>query len=180
MTNSMLMESPVGTMRLESDGEALTHAEFVAEDVLPEQLEGEPDPVLVEASRQLEAYFAGELHVFDLPLAAHGTDFQTRVWAELVKIPFGETTSYGAIAARLGKPPGASRAVGLANGANPIAIVVPCHRVIGSNGSLIGYAGGLDRKRYLLGFESSTPAQPGLFDEALRREVTLPSAAVTR
>jgi len=163
MTNSMLMESPVGTMRLESDGEALTHAEFVAEDVLPAELEGEPDPILLEASRQLEAYFTGELHVFDLPLGGRGTDFQRRVWAELVKIPFGETTSYGAIAARLGKPPGASRAVGLANGANPIAIVVPCHRVIGSDGSLIGYAGGLDRKRYLLGLESPKALQAALF-----------------
>ncbi|MBA2699824.1 MAG: methylated-DNA--[protein]-cysteine S-methyltransferase [Nocardioidaceae bacterium] len=163
MSTSMLMKSPAGTMRLESNGQALTHAEFVAEDVLPEGLEGDPDPVLVEARDQLEAYFAGELHVFGLPLSAKGTDFQARVWAELVKIPFGETTSYGAIAARLGKPPGASRAVGLANGANPIAVVVPCHRVIGSNGKLVGYSGGLDRKRYLLGFESSKAPQAALF-----------------
>ena len=89
------------------------------------------------------------------PLRGTGTDFQQRVWERLREIPFGTTASYGEIASRLGMPPGASRAVGLANGANPLAIVVPCHRVIGADGSLTGYAGGLERKRYLLGLESA-------------------------
>jgi methylated-DNA-[protein]-cysteine S-methyltransferase len=96
--------------------------------------------------RQLRAYFAGELTEFDLPLSLIGTDFQLRVWQMLQTIPYGETTSYGHLARRLGNP-NASRAVGLANGSNPIPIIVPCHRVIGSNGSLVGYGGGLPNKR---------------------------------
>jgi methylated-DNA-[protein]-cysteine S-methyltransferase len=108
--------------------------------------------VLREAARQLRSYFAGELTTFDLPLAAAGTPFQHAVWAALREIPYGETTSYAAVAARIGRP-SAARAVGLANGANPIGIVVPCHRVIGAGGALVGYAAGLDRKRFLLGLE---------------------------
>lgn len=103
--------------------------------------------------RAMEGYFAGELRTFDLPLAAGGTEFQERVWAELRRIPYGETISYGELARRLGNPK-AVRAVGRANGRNPIAIVVPCHRVIGSDGSLTGYAGGIERKRFLLELES--------------------------
>ncbi len=103
--------------------------------------------------QQLKEYFAAERQAFELPLAARGSGFQHRVWAELEKIPYGETVSYGQIAGRLGLPPGGSRAVGLANGSNPISIVVPCHRVIGADGSLTGYGGGLDRKRYLLDLE---------------------------
>ncbi len=120
-------------------------------------------PVLDEAKRQFEAYFAGELQDFDVPLAARGTAFQRRVWDELTRIPFGVTASYGEIAERLGMPPGASRAVGTANGANPLAIIVPCHRVIGANGKLVGYAGGLDRKRLLLNLESTHSGQAALF-----------------
>lgn len=101
---------------------------------------------------QLGAYFSGELVDFDIALDLAGTDFQRRVWAALLEIPYGETRSYGQLAADLGKP-GASRAVGLANGRNPVAIIVPCHRVIGGNGSLTGYGGGLDRKRTLLDLE---------------------------
>lgn len=108
--------------------------------------------VLVEAARQLSAYFAGELTDFDLPLAPRGTDFQRLVWAQLLGVPFGATTSYGQLATRLGNP-GASRAVGLANGRNPISIVVPCHRVVGSTGALTGYGGGIERKRALLALE---------------------------
>jgi methylated-DNA-[protein]-cysteine S-methyltransferase len=112
------------------------------------------DPVLSEATAQLSAYFAGELRSFDLPLRASGTAFQRRVWDELRSIPYGETTSYSQVAASIGLAPGhSSRAVGMANGANPIPIVVPCHRVIGADGSLTGYGGGLDRKRYLLTLE---------------------------
>jgi methylated-DNA-[protein]-cysteine S-methyltransferase len=109
--------------------------------------------------RQLDAYFAGRLRVFELPLAPQGTEFQRTVWDALLRIPYGETTSYGALARSLGKPE-ASRAVGLANGRNPIPIVIPCHRVIGSGGSLTGYGGGLDLKRRLLALERG----PGLFD----------------
>jgi len=117
---------------------------------------GTADPRGFEAAvEQLAAYFAGELTEFDLPLALAGTPFQQRVWAELRLIPFGETVSYGELAQRLGQPT-ASRAVGLANGKNPVSIIVPCHRVVGSGGSLTGYGGGLPRKRYLLDFEQGT------------------------
>ncbi len=112
--------------------------------------------------RQLTEYFAGTRREFDLPLAAAGTPFQRRVWDALCEIPYGETVSYGEIARRLGLPPGASRAVGAANGANPIAIVVPCHRVIGANGTLTGYAGGLAMKRKLLELEGVLKPE-GLF-----------------
>ncbi|MEU2393260.1 methylated-DNA--[protein]-cysteine S-methyltransferase [Streptomyces sp. NPDC007369] len=111
----------------------------------------EPFP---EVARQLAAYFVGELTEFDLPMRLDGTAFQRSVWAQLVRIPYGQTWSYGELAARLGKP-NASRAVGLANGRNPIGIIVPCHRVIGASGGMTGYGGGVDRKVRLLEFESS-------------------------
>ena len=109
--------------------------------------------MLVEAVRQLRAYFDRELKEFDLPLAPVGSDFQRRVWDQLRGIGYGETASYGQIAHRLGMTNAASRAVGLANGRNPIPIVIPCHRVIGANGTLTGYAGGLERKQLLLELE---------------------------
>lgn len=161
---SLLMPSPVGTIELTSDGESITHLRFVDDVPGPaDDADGHvDDPVLDDARRQLQQYFAGGLEEFDLPLAPTGTAFQQRVWSELRKIPYGVTASYGDIAHRLGMPAGASRAVGLANGANPIAIAVPCHRVIGANGTLVGYAGGLHRKRYLLDLEAQS-VQPGLF-----------------
>ncbi|QES47411.1 cysteine methyltransferase [Streptomyces venezuelae] len=110
----------------------------------------EPFP---EVARQLTAYFAGELTEFDLPVRLEGTEFQRSVWAQLQRIPYGETWSYGELAGRLGKP-NASRAVGLANGKNPVGIIVPCHRVIGASGSMTGYGGGVDRKERLLAFEA--------------------------
>jgi methylated-DNA-[protein]-cysteine S-methyltransferase len=119
---------------------------------------GEPDPrgrdaeLFRAAADQLDSYFAGELTTFDLPLAPLGSEFQQRVWAALQEIPYGETESYGQLAERIGSP-GAARAVGLANGKNPIGIVIPCHRVVGSDGSLTGYGGGIDRKRQLLDLE---------------------------
>lgn len=148
------MESPVGVLRLVSDGTAITSVMFDPDEG-PVGERDDTHEVLVAARTQLEAYFAGDLKDFDLPLAAAGTPFQQRVWEALRRIDYGETVTYGEIARRLGLPPGASRAVGLANGRNPIAIVVPCHRVIGSKGKLVGYAGGLDRKQKLLSLESA-------------------------
>ncbi|HEX2174813.1 MAG TPA: methylated-DNA--[protein]-cysteine S-methyltransferase [Nocardioidaceae bacterium] len=148
------MDSPVGVVRVVSDDECVTSIMFDP----AEPPSGERDdehPVLAQARTQLAAYFAGDLKEFNLPLSAAGTPFQQRVWDALRAIGYGETVTYGEIARRLGLPPGASRAVGLANGRNPIAIVVPCHRVIGSNGKLVGYAGGLDRKQKLLSLESA-------------------------
>ncbi|MEU0404285.1 methylated-DNA--[protein]-cysteine S-methyltransferase [Streptomyces sp. NPDC006197] len=129
----------------------------------PEETFGEPDPrPFGEAIRQLDAYFAGELTEFDLPLNLIGTPFQLRVWEQLLRIPYGETRTYGELAEELGSP-GASRAVGLANGKNPVSIIVPCHRVIGTGGGLTGYGGGLDRKQRLLAFEAGTTTPDALF-----------------
>jgi methylated-DNA-[protein]-cysteine S-methyltransferase len=151
------MDSPVGELRLTSDGRALTGVYLEAHGGEPLK---ETDPgwerdeaPFQDAITQLRAYFAGALRAFALPLAPAGTDFQKRVWSALAAIPFGETRSYGAIAREIGRP-GAARAVGLANGSNPISIIVPCHRVIGADGTLTGYGGGLDRKRWLLAHEA--------------------------
>jgi O-6-methylguanine DNA methyltransferase len=112
-------------------------------------------PAFAETARQLDAYFAGRRTGFDLALSLAGTPFQQRVWAALREIPYGATVSYGELAESLGQPT-ASRAVGLANGKNPVGIIVPCHRVIGANGNMTGYGGGLERKRWLLGFEGGS------------------------
>ena len=150
-------DSPIGELRIVERLGAITMIEFspfpVASDGRPRGERDDTDPVLREAVAQLSAYFRGERRVFDLPLAPQGTDFQHRVWKELQQIEWGETASYGQIAHRLGKTNAASRAVGLANGSNPIPIVIPCHRVIGANGSLTGYAGGVARKQTLLELE---------------------------
>ncbi|MFH8932992.1 methylated-DNA--[protein]-cysteine S-methyltransferase [Streptomyces griseosporeus] len=122
----------------------------------PEESFGTPDEApFAEAEEQLEAYFAGELKEFTLELRLNGTPFQRRVWDRLRTIPYGERRTYGELAAALGNP-AASRAVGLANGKNPIGIIVPCHRVVGADGSLTGYGGGLERKQRLLDFETGT------------------------
>ncbi|HSO63900.1 MAG TPA: methylated-DNA--[protein]-cysteine S-methyltransferase [Ornithinibacter sp.] len=153
MTRSVVTASPIGRLELVEAGGALVAIHFDAPaDGSPEHERG-GSALLAEARRQLAAYFAGELREFDLPLRPAGTDFQRRVWAVLATVPWGATTTYGAIAARLGLPPGASRAVGAANGANPIPVVLPCHRVIGADGALTGYAGGLERKAVLLRLE---------------------------
>ncbi|MFE0773277.1 methylated-DNA--[protein]-cysteine S-methyltransferase [Streptomyces sp. NPDC058861] len=129
----------------------------------PEETFGAPDPrPFGEAVRQLDAYFAGELTAFDLPLHLVGTPFQLRVWERLSLIPYGKTRTYGELAEELGNP-GASRAVGLANGKNPVSIIVPCHRVVGAGGGLTGYGGGLDRKQRLLAFESGAKEPDALF-----------------
>ncbi len=152
-----VMPSPIGDLRVvERDG-SIVAIEFSPfrppADGRPLGARSDDEPVLAEATRQLTAYFAGELTDFDLPLAPVGTDFQQRVWDQLGRIGYGETATYGEIAGRLGMTNAASRAVGLANGRNPIPIVVPCHRVIGANGMLTGYAGGLERKQQLLELE---------------------------
>lgn len=152
-----VMPSPVGDLRIvERDG-AIVAIEFSPfhppVDGRPLGNRDDQHPLLAEAVRQLAAYFARELRVFDLPLAPAGSDFQRRVWHELEQIGYGRTASYGEIATRLGMTAAASRAVGLANGKNPIPIVVPCHRVIGADGTLTGYAGGIERKQVLLGLE---------------------------
>lgn len=151
------MDSPVGQILLTSNGNALTglfmnrhkHGPTIEEG----WVEADSTAPLTEARRQLTEYFAGERTTFDLPLALEGTEFQQRVWQELTKIGYGETLSYGELASRLGNP-NASRAVGLANGRNPISIIVPCHRVVGANGKLTGYGGGLPNKEILLTHEA--------------------------
>jgi len=149
---SAIHESPVGPLTLISNGVALTHCEFENPRYRFEQaLRGE-DTVIVNTRRQLDEYFEGKRRAFELALAPQGTPFQQRVWAALLAIPYGATRSYAQQAAAIGAPK-AVRAVGLANGRNPIAIIIPCHRVIGANGSLTGYGGGMARKRLLLDLE---------------------------
>ncbi len=151
-----VIDSPIGELRLVERAGALTQIEFSPfrdADGRPKGDRDDHHPLLVEAARQLTAYFAGDLKDFDLPLAPVGSPFQQSVWAQLTKIGYGDTASYGEVAARLGKSNAASRAVGLANGSNPIPIVIPCHRVIGANGTLTGYAGGIARKQTLLELE---------------------------
>jgi methylated-DNA-[protein]-cysteine S-methyltransferase len=151
-----LMDSPVGELRIVEQDGAIAAIEFTPYRDPDGRVRGARDdlhPVLVEAARQLRAYFDRELKEFELPLAPVGSDFQRRVWDQLRGIGYGETASYGQIAHRLRMTNAASRAVGLANGRNPIPIVIPCHRVIGANGTLTGYAGGLERKQMLLGLE---------------------------
>jgi len=147
------MASPIGRLELVEAGAALVAIHFDAPADGSPQHERGGSPVLAEAHRQVAEYFEGARRDFDLPLRPAGTEFQRRVWAVLETVPWGTTTTYGTIAARLGLPPGASRAVGAANGANPLPVVLPCHRVIGSDGSLTGYAGGLERKALLLRLE---------------------------
>jgi methylated-DNA-[protein]-cysteine S-methyltransferase len=151
--NATVYESPVGPLRLQARDGALVELHLNARPG-PENLD---DPVLAEATNQLRAYFAGTRTSFDLPLDMHGNEFEQRVWAALRAIPYGETASYGEIAQQIGAP-GAARAVGVANARNPIAIIVPCHRVIGANGKLVGFGGGLPMKRALLDLEQGIHA----------------------
>jgi methylated-DNA-[protein]-cysteine S-methyltransferase len=150
------MESPVGTLTLTAVDGRLTGLHMDGQRHAPTSSEDRErdDDGLAAVVDQLEAYFAGSRETFDVPLDLQGTDFQRRVWAGLLEIPYGETMSYGELARRVARP-GASRAVGLANGRNPVAIIVPCHRVIGADGTLTGYGGGLDRKVWLLDHERS-------------------------
>jgi methylated-DNA-[protein]-cysteine S-methyltransferase len=156
----VILPSPIGPLTLVAEAGQLTALYLDAQRHRPEQdALGEPgDPgaaPFAAAARQLADYFAGQLTEFDLPLAPAGTDFQRQVWAALRTIPYGQTWSYAQLAEKIGRA-SAVRAVGLANGKNPISVVIPCHRVIGSDGSLTGYGGGLDRKRFLLDLESAS------------------------
>jgi methylated-DNA-[protein]-cysteine S-methyltransferase len=150
------IDSPIGRLLLGTDGEALIRIDMDVPDRPPRDLENWTCDAaagpLPEVARQLEEYFTGRRRVFDLPVRLEGTEFQRRAWRMLMEIPYGETRSYGEQAKRIGNP-NASRAVGLANGRNPIPIVVPCHRVIGADGSLTGFGGGIERKRWLLAHE---------------------------
>ncbi|MEP6882521.1 MAG: methylated-DNA--[protein]-cysteine S-methyltransferase [Dokdonella sp.] len=152
--NYETIDTPIGPVTLVGDGEALSMVglpESRRPLVISAHWKREPT-AFVEAKRQFAAYFAGELVEFDLPLAPRGTEFQLGVWKALCTIPYAATVSYAELAQRIGNPK-ASRAVGLANGANPLSIIVPCHRVIGANGSLTGYGGGLKAKQALLDLE---------------------------
>ena len=152
----MYLASPVGQLKLVANAQALVAVLWENENPkrvrLAELLEEAQHPVLLETARQLNEYFAGQRWQFDLPLDFEGTDFQQKVWQALLSIPFGETRSYKQIAEQIGNPK-AVRAVGAANGKNPISIIAPCHRVIGASGKLVGFAGGLENKDILLKIE---------------------------
>jgi methylated-DNA-[protein]-cysteine S-methyltransferase len=153
-----MIASPVGELKLIASDKGLAAILWENDDPnrvrLGPLVDAPDNPLLVETGRQLGAYFAGKLTAFTVPLDFKGTDFQKSVWAALLEIPFGETRSYAEIARLLGRPT-AFRAVGAANGKNPISIIAPCHRVLGSNGALTGFAGGLAAKQYLLGIEGA-------------------------
>ncbi|MBC9230195.1 methylated-DNA--[protein]-cysteine S-methyltransferase [bacterium SPL81] len=154
----MYIDSPVGALKLVAHDQALVAVMWDNEDHkrvrLSELVEDRQHPMLHKVKQQLEQYFAGQRQQFDLPLDFQGTDFQQQVWKALLSIPYGETRSYKEIALQIGNQK-AVRAVGAANGKNPISIIAPCHRVIGSSGALVGFAGGLDKKQILLSLEQS-------------------------
>ena len=152
MTRYAHLESPVGDLLLTAAGDTLTGLYLPREARTPDPSWDEGGPFLDEVQRQLRAYFAGRRQAFDLPLAPAGTVWQQRVWDELARIPYGETISYAELARRA-ENPSAVRAAGAANGRNPVSIVIPCHRVIGADGRLTGYSGGLDAQRWLLTHE---------------------------
>ncbi|MFI7126722.1 methylated-DNA--[protein]-cysteine S-methyltransferase [Nonomuraea sp. NPDC050153] len=151
-----IIESPLGEILLVGDGSALTRVSF---DVRVEAGPRWEPGAFEEVERQFAEYFAGERVAFDLPLATRGTPFQERVWAAVAELPYGTTTTYGALAARVGAPRDRIRAVGAAVGANPLLVVRPCHRVVGADGTLTGYAGGIERKHELLTLEGALQPQ---------------------
>jgi len=161
-----VIESPIGELLVTGDGKALTGLYMLGapgeQPAVGADWIRDPE-AFRDVAGQLRDYFAGELKEFDVPLAPSGSAFQLAVWAQLTRIPYGSTASYGDVAQALGKSLVASRAVGAANGRNPISIIVPCHRVIGADGSLTGYGGGLDRKEHLLRLEGSVPEDSGLW-----------------
>lgn len=153
---SAVYDSPIGPLTLASNGEAIRQLEFENGRYPQAAHPRGADKLLDQAQRELDAYFAGKLKNFTVPVAPNGTSFQRKAWAALQKIPYGATRTYGQQAAALGNP-AASRAVGAANGRNPIAVIIPCHRVIGAGGSLTGFGGGLERKKFLLDLEQGAP-----------------------
>lgn len=159
----MNMASPVGELTLVADTDGLMAILWPDDDParvrIDQRVEANDHPILNETARQLAEYFAGQRKAFAIPLHFHGTDFQRHVWAALLTIPFGETRSYADIARAIGRPT-ATRAVGAANGRNPISIIAPCHRVVGSNGALTGFAGGVETKKFLLDLEGAAMPQP--------------------
>jgi methylated-DNA-[protein]-cysteine S-methyltransferase len=163
VTRFTIVASPIDELLVVAEGDAITRLHMAPHlgRFAPQAdwRRADDDPTLAEARGQLDQYFAGERTEFDLTLAPVGTPFQMQVWTGLRAIPYGRTSSYGELAGRIGNPR-ASRAVGLANGRNPIAIIVPCHRVIGADGSLTGFGGGLDRKRALLALEQGVVTLP--------------------
>jgi len=161
-----IVDSPIGPLTVAGCDSALMHLRMVDQTHEPDRARWEPaaPDAFGDVVEQLDAYFAGTLTEFDVKMKFDGTEFQRRVWAALQTIPYGETRSYGQIAEQIGSP-AASRAVGMANGRNPISIIVPCHRVIGSSGGLTGYGGGIKRKRALLELElNAHSTTPALFD----------------
>lgn len=168
MIRYTLLDSPIDSLLLVAEGDAIVMLQFATHRGEPLGAESnwtrdDHDPLLTRAAVQLDEYFARKRIAFDLPLRPCGTAFQKRVWDALLDIPFGRTLSYGELARQVGDV-NASRAVGLANGRNPIAIIIPCHRVIGADGSLTGFGGGLERKRFLLTHEGSLRVEMSLFE----------------
>lgn len=160
------LDSPIGVLTLIGSDDGLSHVLFEGQEPsdvgLPDDLpDADGHPVLDAAARQLDEYFAGDRRTFDLPLALDGTEFQEAAWRALAGVPYGETRTYGEQADAIGRP-GAFRAVGAANGRNPIPVILPCHRIVGANGDLTGFAGGIDVKRRLLDLEQQQQALPGI------------------
>lgn len=143
--------SPIGKLGINADEKGIRKIDFLEENVIVENCDGE-NIFIMEVKKQLDEYFQGKREIFDIPLAPEGTPFQLKVWESLKNIPYGETRSYKDIAIQIDNPKG-YRAVGMANNKNPIPIIIPCHRVVGANGKLVGYAGGLDKKTFLLELE---------------------------
>ena len=149
MEKIVFYETPVGKLCIGEENGCITHVTWSK---IPQEYILEETELILECKNQLKEYFAGERKEFDLPLAPRGTEFQQKVWKALMEIPSGETRTYGEIAAAIGNPK-AARAVGMANNKNPIGIIIPCHRVVGANGKLVGYAGGMEKKEFLLELE---------------------------
>lgn len=152
MKNAFFYESPIGKIVIKDNGAEITDIDLVGDEICFDNFS--ETSLIKEAAKQLDEYFSGKRTSFDLPLNPKGTEFQKSVWKALCDIPYGETRTYKEVAEAVGNPK-AARAVGMANNKNPIMIIIPCHRVVGSNGSLVGYAGGIDIKRTLLSIESS-------------------------
>lgn len=160
-----ILQSDIGELMLVTDGSALTGLYFADSGHLPAECKlwakNDQQPILQMTARQLEEYFAGKLTRFSIPLRLKGTRFQEKIWQEIARIPYGQTITYSELAGRAGIPQ-SIRAAGTATGRNPISIIVPCHRVVGKNGDLCGFAGGLERKRFLLALEGAAPDQASL------------------